>query len=149
MCTLTMYKESWNRSFWRGVEKKTDKIVLGRDFNQADVKCPEVWKKFLAVFYGVDVHPTLATYLHAGGSSALDRFIVPEDWVCTARWNPEVRTLNSSQTNGHKILKLNVRVRVLLFLTIPEMSSMRLSLRKLSCLEKMVVCPGTIARCRA
>ncbi len=31
--------------------------------------------------------------------------------VGTTRWNPEVRTLCTSQTNGHKILKLNVRVR--------------------------------------
>lgn len=65
----------------------------------------------MTLFCAVDVHPTLATYLYTGGSSALDRFLVPEDWVSTARWNPEVRTLNSSLTNGHKIVKLNVRVR--------------------------------------
>ena len=98
-------------SAWRNVEKNSDKVVLGGDFNQADVKCPETWKKILTLFCAVDVHPMLATYLYTGGSSALDRFLVPEDWVSTARWNPEVRTLNSSLTNGHKIVKLNVRVR--------------------------------------
>ena len=98
-------------SAWRNVEKNSDKVVLGGDFNQADVKCPETWKKFLMLFCAVDVHPMLATYLYTGGSSALDRFLVPEDWVSTARWNPEVRTLHSSLANGHKILKLNVKVR--------------------------------------
>ena len=96
---------------WRNIEKKSDKIVIGGDFNQADVKCPETWKRFLALFTAIDVHPLLATYLFAGGSSALDRFLVPEDWVSTARWNPEVRTLSSSLVNGHKILKANVKVR--------------------------------------
>ena len=98
-------------SSWRNVEKNSDKVVIGGDFNQADVKCLEVWKKFLALFTAIDVHPMLATYLFAGGSSALDRFLVPEDWVSTARWNPEVRTLNSSLVNGHKIIKVNVKVR--------------------------------------
>ncbi len=96
---------------WRNVEKGSDKVVIRGDFNQADVKCPEVWKKFMMLFSAVDVHPMLATYLFTGGSSALDRFLVPEDWVSTARWNPEVRTLNSSLINGHKIIKVNVRVR--------------------------------------
>ena len=98
-------------SSWRNVEKTSDKVVIGGDFNQADVKCPDVWKKFLALFTVIDVHPMLATYLFTGGSSALDRFLVPEDWVSTARWNPEVRTLNSSLVNGHKIVKVNVKVR--------------------------------------
>ena len=49
--------------------------------------------------------------LFTGGSSALDRFFVPEEWVSAARWNPEVRTLSSSLVNGHKILKVNVKVR--------------------------------------
>ena len=97
-------------SAWRGVDK-SDKVVLGGDFNQADVKCPDTWKKFLTTVSAVDVHPTLATYLYAGGSSALDRYLVPEDWVSTARWNPEVRTLSTSLTNGRKIAKSNVRVR--------------------------------------
>ena len=65
----------------------------------------------MALFTVVDVHPTLATYLFSGGTSALDRILVPEEWVSTARWNPEVRTLNSSLLNGHKILKIHVKVR--------------------------------------
>ena len=96
---------------WRNTEKKSDKIVMGGDFNQADIKCPELWKKFLSLFSFVDVHPTLATFLFSGGTSALDRWLVPEDWVGTAKWNPEVRALSSSLVNGHKILKLNVKVR--------------------------------------
>ena len=96
---------------WRNTEKKSDKIVIGGDFNQADTKCPELWKKFLSLFSVVDVHPTFATYLFSGGTSALDRCLVPEDWVSTAKWNPEVRALNSSLVNGHKILKLSVKVR--------------------------------------
>ena len=102
-------------SSWRNIEKKSDKVVIGGDFNQADIKCPEIWKKFLALFTAIDVHPMLATYLFAGGSSALDRFLVPEDWVSTARWNPEVRTLSSSLVNGHKIIKVNVKVRPTVF----------------------------------
>ena len=30
-------------SAWRCVEKKSDQVVLGGDFNQADVKCPDAW----------------------------------------------------------------------------------------------------------
>ena len=96
---------------WRNTEKKSDKIVIGGDFNQADIKCPELWKKFLSLFSVVDVHPTLATYLFSGGTFALDRCLVPEDWVGAAKWNPEVRALSSSLVNGHKILKLSVKVR--------------------------------------
>ncbi len=36
-------------SVWRGVEKKSGKVVIGGDFNHADVKCPEIWKKLLEV----------------------------------------------------------------------------------------------------
>ncbi len=67
-------------SAWRGIEKKSDRVVIGGDFNHADVKCPETWKKLLTTLCVVDVHPTLATYLHAGGSSALDRYLVSEEW---------------------------------------------------------------------
>ena len=42
-------------SSWRNVEKRSDKVVIGGDFNQADVKCPEIWKKFLALFTAVDL----------------------------------------------------------------------------------------------
>ena len=97
-----MSRKKWKRSLLHG---RTG------DFNHADDKCPEVWKRWLSTFRAVDVHPSLATYLHFGGTSALDRCLVPEDWVSTARWNPEVRTLSTSQTTGHKILSLNVRVR--------------------------------------
>ena len=58
---------------WRNVEKKSDKIVIAGGFNQADVKCPLLWKRWLTTFKVMDVHPSLATYLHAGGTSALDR----------------------------------------------------------------------------
>ena len=86
-------------------------MVIAGHFNHADVKCPLVWKRWVTTFKVIDVHPSLATYLHAGGTSALDRCLVPEDWVSTARRNPEIRTLHTSQTNGHKILKLSVRAR--------------------------------------
>ena len=87
-------------SFGYAIKKKSEKIVIGGNFNQADTKCPKLWKKFLSLFSVVDVHPTLATYLFSGGTSALDRCLVPEDWVGTAKWNPEVRALNSSLVNG-------------------------------------------------
>ena len=133
---------------WRNSEKKSDKIVMGGDFNQADVKCPELWKKFLSLFSFVDVHPTLATFLFSGGTSALDRWLVPEDWVGTAKWNPEVRALGSSLVNGHKILKLNVKVR-LLFSTIRMIVCMKRSLLRHLCPEKMVDYQRTIGHCKA
>ena len=96
------------------VKKEIEDILnalIAGDFNHADEKCPMVWKRWVTAFKAIDVHPTLATYLHSGGSTALDRCLVPEDWVGTARWNPEVRTLHTIQTQGHKILQLNVRAR--------------------------------------
>ena len=64
-------------------------------------KRPMVWKRLLSTLNVFDVHPMLATYFHSGDMSALDRCLVPEDWVSAARWNPVVRTLHSNQTHGH------------------------------------------------
>ena len=96
---------------WRNIEKKSDKIVIGGALIKQMSNVLRPGKDSLHCLRLSMCAPLLATYLFAGGSSALDRFLVPEDWVSTARWNPEVRTLSSSLVNGHKILKVNVKVR--------------------------------------
>ena len=96
---------------WKNIDHPTDKVVIAGDFNHADEKCPETWRQFLRAFQLIDVHPTLATYHFAGKTFPLDRYLVPESWVTTARWNPVVSTLQSTQTSGHNIIKLSPMVR--------------------------------------
>ena len=96
---------------WKNIDHPTDKVVIAGDFNHADEKCPETWRQFLRAFQLIDVHPTLATYHFAGKTFPLDRCLVPESWVTTARWNPVVITLQSTQTSGHNIIKLSPMVR--------------------------------------
>ena len=96
---------------WQNIDQKTDRVLIAGDFNHADEKCPDMWSQFLRVFRVFDVHPTLATYHFVEKTFALDRCLVPEDWVTTARWNPVVRTLQSIQTSGHNIVKLTPKVR--------------------------------------
>ena len=108
-----MSRKKWKRSLPHGMmlKRKVTELSLPDILIMQTSKFPDFWKRWMTTFRVVDVHPSLATYLHSGGTSALDTCLVPEDWVSTARWNLEVRTLHTSQTNGHKILKLNVTVR--------------------------------------
>ena len=67
--------------------------------------------KFLLQFECIDVHPSLGTYRHPGGWSALDRCLVPESLVNAAKFHPTVKTLTSHATQGHDILHLMLRIR--------------------------------------
>ena len=62
-------------------------------------------------FECADVNPSLNTYRHPGGWSALDRCLVPESLVNTAKLYPTVKTLTSHAAQGHEILNLMVQVR--------------------------------------
>ena len=73
-------------SAWERYEKIEAGILVAGDFNRADEKYPELWRRWLDTFQVFDVHPTLRTYRHPGGTSNLDRCLVPEEWVSSARW---------------------------------------------------------------
>ena len=93
---------------WRNVEKKSQKVVVAGDFNHVDEHHPDLWNRWLSTIKAFDVHPTLVTYTHARGLSPLDRCLVPEEWVSSARWNPVVKALHTNSIYRHRILPLNV-----------------------------------------
>ncbi len=58
-----------------------------------------------------DMHPTLVTYLHSKGESTLDRCLVPEEWISSARWSPALRALPTNNNYDHKILAMKISVK--------------------------------------
>ncbi len=62
-------------------------------------------------FEVTDVNPDLITYRHSGGGSTLDRCLVPEALISSAKLHPSVTVLISHVAQGHDILKLRVNVR--------------------------------------
>ena len=99
----------WNfRSF---LTKKTDKAFIAGDFNSLDKHFPKIWEKLLVQFEVTDVNPDLITYRHAGGGSTLDRCLVPEALISSAKLHSCATVLISHVAQGHDILKLRVNVR--------------------------------------
>ena len=96
---------------WRFLTKKTDKAFIAGDFNSLDKHFPKLWEKLLLQFEVTDVNPDLITYRHSGGGSTLDRCLVPEAVISSAKLHPCVTVLISHVAQGHDILKLRVNVR--------------------------------------
>ena len=96
---------------WRFFTKKTDKAFIAGDFNSLDKHCPKLWENLLLQFEVTDVNPDLITYRHSGGGSTLDRCLVPESLISSAKLYPSVTVLISHVAQGHDILKLRVNVR--------------------------------------
>ena len=95
---------------WRFLEKKTDYAFLASDFNGVDKHLPQLWENFLLQFQCSDVHPELATYRHARGASCLDRVLVPDSLVNSAKLFASASVLTSHVANGHDIVKVRVSV---------------------------------------
>ena len=70
---------------WRFMDKKTDYAFVAGDFNGLDKHLPQLWEKFLLQFQCSDVHPELATYRHSRGVSCLDRGLVPDSLINSAK----------------------------------------------------------------
>lgn len=87
------------------------RIILAGDFNRADERCPGEWSSFLDAAHVFDVFPSLGTYRHPRGLSPLDRCLVPNDWVSSARWNPALSAIEPRGAQGHLILKLHVQLK--------------------------------------
>ena len=96
---------------WRFLDKKTDYVFLAGDFNGLDKHHPEVWDKLLLHFQCSDVHPDLATYRHARGVSCLDRVLVPDSLINTAKLFASASVITSHAANGHDIVKARISVR--------------------------------------
>ena len=58
-----------------------------------------------------DVDPKLPTYFFQGGESALDRCLIPDSYVSTAKLHPSVYAVPSHIVNGHEIIKMKLNVR--------------------------------------
>ena len=87
------------------------RIIFAGDFNRADERCVEAWDSFLEDLHVYDVFPSLGTFRHPRGLSPLDRCLVPNDWVSSARWNPSLSAIEPRGAQGHLILKMQVRLR--------------------------------------
>ena len=96
---------------WRRLDRANQFVFLTGDFNGIDTHLPDIWQQILLQFECADVNPSLNTYRHPGGWSALDRCLVPESLVNTAKLYPTVKTLTSHAAQGHEILNLMLQVR--------------------------------------
>ena len=96
---------------WRRLDRTNQFVFLAGDFNGIDTRLPDIWQQILLQFECADVNPSLNTFKYAGGWSALDRCLVPESLVNTAKLYPTVKTLTSHAAQGHEILSLSLQVR--------------------------------------
>ena len=96
---------------WRRLDRTNQFVFLIGDFNGIDTHHPDIWQQILLQFECTDVNPSLHTYRHSGGWSALDRCLVPESLVNTAKLYPTVKTRTSHAAQGHEILNLMLQVR--------------------------------------
>ena len=92
-------------------KKKTDYVFLAGDFNCVDKHVPQLWDKFLMQFQCSDVHPELATYRHSKGVSCLDRVLIPDSLVNSAKLFASASVITSHVANGHDIVKARVSVK--------------------------------------
>ena len=96
---------------WRNTVKQSSHVFIAGDFNNVDQQFPELWNRFLLTFGCHDVDPKLPTYIFQGGESALDRCLIPDNYVSAAKLHPIVYTVPSHIVNGHEILKMKLNVR--------------------------------------
>ena len=97
----------------QGLACPDSRIILAGDFNRADERCAGAWDSFLEDLHVYDVFPSLGTFRHPRGLSPLDRCLVPNDWVSSARWNPSLSAIEPRGAQGHLILKMQVRLKTL------------------------------------
>ena len=72
---------------------KDDPVFLCGDFNRADVKFPDLWR--LLEDSGLhDVAPSLSTFFHPGGASALDRFLIQDAAITDNQLDCKVSPVN-------------------------------------------------------
>ena len=95
----------------QGLACPDSRIILAGDFNRADERCAGAWDSFLEDLHVYDVFPSLGTFRHPRGLSPLDRCLVPNDWVSSARWNPSLSAIEPRGAQGHLILKMQVRLK--------------------------------------
>ena len=95
----------------QGLACPDSRIILAGDFNRADERCAGAWDSFLEDLHVYDVFPSLRTFRHPRGLSPLDRCLVPNDWVSSARWNPSLSAIEPRGAQGHLILKMQVRLK--------------------------------------
>ena len=95
----------------QGLVSPDVRIILAGDFNRADERCAGAWDSFLEILHVYDVFPSLGTFRHPRGLSPLDRCLVPNDWVSSARWNPSLCAIEPRGAQGHLILKMQVRLK--------------------------------------
>ena len=96
---------------WIRLEKETSRVLFVGDFNRVDETHPTVWDGFLSSASCIDVDPKLITYQSQDVASALDRCLLPAEWVSSASWNPSIRTLSTASSAGHKILRISMQLK--------------------------------------
>ena len=96
---------------WTRLEKDTARVIFVGDFNRVDEAYPALWSSFLSITCCIDIDPKLITYYSQVAASALDRCLLPAEWITSASWNPSIRTFSPVSSAGHKILRLSMQLR--------------------------------------
>lgn len=81
-------------------------VLLCGDINRVDVKFPDLWTSLLTDFGLHDVAPSLLTYFHPGGGSALDRFLIPEQAFHDNQLDCKIASRQFFVEQGHSALTL-------------------------------------------
>ena len=117
LVSVYLHPDSKKRDFerlmqeWARLEKDTARAIFVGDFNRMDEVHPTSWNSFLSTAGCIDVDPKLVTYYSQATSSALDRCLLPAEWIASASWNPSIRTLHPTASTGHKILRIVMQLR--------------------------------------
>ena len=93
---------------WTRLEKDTARVIFVGDFNRVDEAHPSLWNSFLSTTSCIDVDPKLITYYSQAVTSALDRCLLPAEWITSA---PVYSCTQPSSSAGHKILQLSMQLR--------------------------------------
>ena len=78
-----------------------DPVFLCGDFNRADVKFPDLWSQLLENHGLHDVAPSLLTFFHPGGASALDRFLIQDAAITDNQLDCKVSAREFFVNQGH------------------------------------------------
>ena len=113
LVSVYLHPDSKKRDLEKLIQEWTRlaRVLFVGDFNRVDETHPTLWDNFLSSTCCMDIDPKLITYQSQDVASALDRCLLPAEWISSAGWNPSIRTFNTVSSAGHKILRLSMQLR--------------------------------------
>ena len=104
MCTQIPLDRHWIQKTLTSTAQtiKGQAAFIGIDCNNVDKTFPELWANFLMQTDLVDIAPELNTYFYQGGSSPLDRILVPSLMVDAAHLHATAYCMHFYDKFGHQ-----------------------------------------------